>query len=161
MQANSSHWRMNWIESTLDIIFINSIKALRPLYSFLNIDLSPLFHFVLNDSYIDLQQFPPQRNHTNMIKVCHIAAFHTTKKSRWSNNILLYIPNSPRSLTLTSSPSQLFCIEVGKYLPPSWKGIALGHLNNNFPVLCPVISVAVIPCSASALFHLPLYSSKC
>ena len=80
--------------------------ALRPWYSILNFDLAPKFHFVLKDYYVDLQQFPPQRNQTNMIKVCHIAAFHTTKKSRWSNSLLLYIPNSPRSLTLTSSPSQ-------------------------------------------------------
>ena len=53
--------------------------ALRPWCSILNFDLAPLFNFVLIDFYVDLQQIALQRNQTNMIKVCHIAAFHTTK----------------------------------------------------------------------------------
>jgi len=81
--------------------FHKPIYAFLPLYSITKCWFGtqiPLCTDVLYRS----PKIPSQFNHT--FKIYYIASLHTTKRSRWSNNLLLYIPNSPSSLTLPSSP---------------------------------------------------------
>jgi hypothetical protein len=133
------------IQRTLNLIFINSINALRPWYSenkmliwhrnstsywllltytsqnFRPNATTPTWSkFVL--FLLSMQQYSPDNR---IISCCIIPTVHVP------SHYLLHLPS--------------LCIDFGLYLPEWWEGPALGNLKSKFPVLSPVTITDVIP----------------